>query len=150
MGPPPKIDPQSLNDYLEIMTKSVFQSGMSWQVINAKWPGIKEAFENFDIQKIANYKENKIEALMEDTRVIRNYRKLMAIVSNAKKMIELDTQHGSFKNYLRSQDNFDATIKQIKKDFKFMGPMGIYVFLYVVGEDVIAHEEFQKQYKKSK
>lgn len=147
-GPPAKIVPKSLNDYLEVMSKSVFQSGMSWKVVESKWPETKEAFRGFDIQYVANFNEKDIEDLTRDTRVVRNYRKLAAVVSNARKMIELDEAHGSFQRYLRSQGDFDATLNAIRKDFKFMGPTGIYVFLYVVGEEVIPHEEFEKRYRK--
>jgi DNA-3-methyladenine glycosylase I len=147
-GPPPKITPQSLNDYLEIMSKSVFQSGMSWKVVESKWPGTREAFRGFDIQTVANFNEQDIEELTKDTRVVRNYRKLMAVVANARKMLELEKAHGSFQKYLRSHGDFDSTLTAIRKDFKFMGPSGIYVFLYVVGEEVIPHEEFEKRYRK--
>lgn len=145
---PEIITPKSLNDYLEVMSKSVFQAGLSWKVIENKWPGIKEAFSDFDIQVVANYKEKDIEDLSTDTRVVRNFRKLLAIVSNAKKIIELDQAHGSFKHYLRSHGSFEQTMKAMHKDFKFMGPFGCYVFLYSVGEDVIPHEEFEKLYRK--
>jgi DNA-3-methyladenine glycosylase I len=145
-GPPEKINPQSLSDYLEIMSKSVFQSGMSWKVVDSKWSGTRDAFEGFDVQTVANFNEQDIEELSKDTRVIRNYRKLLAVVSNARKMLELDQAYGSFQSYLRSHGGFDATLNAIRKDFKFMGPTGIYVFLYIVGEDVIPHEEFEKKY----
>ena len=147
-GPPEKITPKSLNDYLEIMSKSVFQSGMSWKVVENKWPGTKAAFHGFDVQTVANFNELDIEQLTNDTRVIRNYRKLNAVVSNARKMLELDKEYGSFQKYLRSHGGFDETLNAIRKDFKFMGPTGIYVFLYIVGEDVISREEFESQYRK--
>ncbi len=146
-GPPAKITPKSLNDYLEIMSKSVFQAGISWKVIDNKWPGIREAFHGFDIRRVANYHEKDIEDLMKDTRVVRNFRKLNAINSNAQKILELDKTYGSFQKYLRSHGSFDATLNAIRKDFKFMGPSGIYVFLYVIGEEVIPHQEFEKLYK---
>ena len=95
-GPPEKIVPKSLNDYLEVMSKSVFQSGMSWKVIESKWPETREALHGFDIQTVANFHEKDIEDLTKDTRVVRNYRKLMAVVFNAKKILELDKAHGSF------------------------------------------------------
>jgi 3-methyladenine DNA glycosylase Tag len=145
--PPEKITPKSLDDYLEIMSKSVFQSGMSWKVIENKWPEIREAFQGFDIQTVANFHEGDIEDLTKDRRVVRNHRKLTAIVSNARKILELDKTHGSFQQYLRSHGSFDTTLNAIRKDFKFMGPSGIYVFLYVVGEDVIPHPEFEKLYR---
>ena len=147
-GPPAQIQPQSLSDYLEIMSKSVFQSGMSWRVVESKWPGTVAAFKGFDVETVAGFDEKDIEDLSKDTRVIRNYRKLKAIVGNARRMLELDQEHNGFVNYLRAHADFDATIKAIRKDFKFMGPMGIYVFLYVVGEEVIPHAEFEARYKK--
>jgi 3-methyladenine DNA glycosylase Tag len=137
-----------LNDYLEVMSKAVFQSGMSWRVVEAKWSGTREAFHDFDVAQVAAFDERDIDALTKDTRVIRNYRKLNAIVSNAQTMIALDEQHGSFKNYLRSQTDFDATLNTIRNDFKFMGPTGIYYFLYVVGEQVAPHDEFEATYRK--
>lgn len=146
--PPQQVDPASLNDYLEVMSKAVFQSGMSWKVIEAKWATTREAFYDFDIKKVADLSPFDLEELANDTRVIRNRRKLEAIVSNAQKIITLDDEHGSFQNYLRSQAGFDATLATIRKDFKFMGPTGCYYFLYVVGEEVPSHEEFEATYRK--
>jgi 3-methyladenine DNA glycosylase Tag len=147
-SPPEQIKPTSLDDYLEVMSKAVFQSGMSWKVVEAKWPSTREAFHNFDVEKVAALDDKDIDELTQDTRVIRNYRKLNAIVSNAQKMIALDEEYKGFKNYLRSQDGFDATLTTIRKDFNFMGPTGIYFFLYVVGEKVPTHEEFEATYRK--
>ena len=146
--PPEQIQPSSLNDYLEVMSKAVFQSGMSWRVVEAKWPGIREAFQDFDAAKVAAFEEKDLDELSKDTRVIRNYRKLAAIVNNAQKMLGLDQEHGSFQNYLRSHGDFDATLNAVRNDFKFMGPTGIYFFLYVVGEKVPPHEEFEAEYRK--
>ncbi|MBT3338402.1 MAG: hypothetical protein HN975_19630 [Anaerolineae bacterium] len=147
-GPPQQITPQSLNDYLEVMSKSVFQSGMSWKVVEAKWPSTKEAFHGFDIETVANFHEKDLDDLTNDKRVIRHYRKLSAVIANAKKILELDGEFGSFQKYLRAHGDFDATLKAIRKDFKYMGPSGIYVFLYVIGEDVIPHEQFEEEYRK--
>ena len=147
-SPPEQIDVKSLDDYLEVMSKAVFQSGMSWQVVEAKWPGTREAFWNFDTHKIADLVEPELEQLAQDTRLIRNRRKLAAIASNAQKMIELEKEHGTFQKYLRSHGDFDATLQAIKRDFKFMGPSGIYYFLYVVKEEVPPHHEFEATYRK--
>jgi hypothetical protein len=62
-------------------------------------------------------------------------------------MLDLETEYGSFQEYLRSQRDFDSTLKQMRKDFKFMGPTGVYYFLYVVGEEVPPHEEFEATYR---
>ncbi len=141
--PPKQIEPKSLGDYLDVMSKAVFQSGISWRVVESKWPGIREAFLGFDARKVAAMGEPHIDALAKDTRVIRNQRKLEAIVGNAARMVDLESRHGGFRNYLRSHASFDATVADLRKQFKFLGDMGCYYFLYVVGEEVPPHEEWQ-------
>ena len=125
------------------MTKAVFQSGISWKVVGAKWPGIREAFKNFDAETVAKFSEPELDALTQNTRVIRNRRKLEAIVSNAQRMIELDEQYGGFQKYLRSHTDFQSTLQDIRKQFKFMGDTGTYYFLFVVGEEVPSHDEWE-------
>ena len=145
---PKQIKVESLNDYLEVMVKVVFQSGMSWKVVENKMPGIREAFLDFDVVKVADFDERDIETLTQDTRVIRNQRKLNAIVGNARKMLDLEKEHGSFQNYLRSHGDFDAILTAMRSDFKYLGPMGVFYFLHVVGEEVPEHEKFQEKYRK--
>ncbi len=142
MQAPEQIQPQSLGDYLEVMSKAAFQAGISWRVVESKWPGIKEAFHDFDAERVADMTEPEIEALAQDTRVIRNRRKLEAVVSNANRMVHLAETHGSFQNYLRSHADFQATVKDLGKQFKFLGDFGCYHFLYVVGEAVPSHDEW--------
>ena len=111
MPVPERIQPKSLGDYLEIMTKAVFQSGISWKVVEAKWPGIKEAFQDFDSDIVAGFSEPELDDLCQDTRVIRNRRKLSAIVSNTQRMVELDEEHGGFQKYLRSHPDFSSRFR---------------------------------------
>ena len=145
MQAPDKVEVNSLDDYLDVMSKAVFQSGMSWKVINAKWDGIRDAFQDFQVQAVAALSEDELEALATDTRVIRNRRKLAAIVHNAQTIIRLDKEHGDFRTYLRSQPDFESQVKDIRKQFKFVGDSGCYFFLYVVGEEVPPHEEWMRR-----
>ncbi len=139
---PTKITPSRLGDYLEVMSKSVFQTGISWKVVENKWPGIQDAFKGFDAATVAGFGDRDIDTLAGDTRVIRNRKKLEAIAGNARQMLALEAEHGSFANYLHSHTDFEATVKDLRKQFKFLGDMGAYHFLYVVGEDVPAYEEW--------
>ena len=141
-GAPPQIEPQSLGDYLDVMSKSVFQSGMSWRVVDSKWPGTREAFKDFDPEAVAAFGDREIDTLAQDTRVIRNRRKLQAVVNNAARMIELEAEHGTFRDYLRSHGSFGETVADLRKQFSFLGDTGSYVFLYVVGEQVPSHDEW--------
>ena len=144
-GAPDQIKPKHLGDYLEVMSKAVFQAGMSWDVVESKWPTTREAFHNFDMDKIAMMGEPDVEALTQDTRVIRNRRKLAAVLYNAGTMLELEKEHGTFKKYLRSYgDDYYALEKELRKRFKFLGESGIFFFLYVVGEPVPDYHEWQE------
>ena len=87
--------------------------------------------------------EPEIDALAQGTRVIRNRRKLNAIVSNAARMVELEAEHGSFAQYLADAGEFDDQVKALKSDFKFLGTFGTYYFLFVVGEQVPDHDTWR-------
>jgi 3-methyladenine DNA glycosylase Tag len=140
MEKPKQITPKKTADYLEVMTKVVMQSGMSWAIVEKKWPGMREAFLNFQPLAVASMTSKQLAKLAEDTRVIRNRRKIDAVVENARTMIELEEQHGSFKKYLRSHVDFEACAKDLRKRFKFMGDFGAFYFLYVVREPVPDYE----------
>lgn len=140
MEPPKQIKPKTLGDYLEVMSKAAFQSGMSWAIVEKKWPGTREAFRDFDVLKVATLTTKQIDALADDSRLIRNRRKIDAIVHNARTLIELEEQHGSFRKYLRSHGDFEALVKDMRKRFKFVGDFGAFYFLYVVGEPVPEYE----------
>ncbi len=144
MQAPKQIEPTKLADYLEVLTKAVFQSGMSWRVIEAKWDGFREAFADFDPATIAAFTGDDIDRLAEDTRIIRNRRKIEATVTNAETMLALDEEPGGFTGWLRSHAGFDATVAALRGEFRFLGDTGSYFFLYVVGERVPPHEEWMK------
>jgi hypothetical protein len=139
---PKKIKPKALRDYLEVMTKAVFQSGMSWRVIEAKWDGFRDAFEGFDPKKVAKLTPDDVNRLAQDTRIVRNRRKIEATVDNAVEMVALDREYKGFRNYLRSQGSFDDTVADLKRHFGFLGETGSYYFLHVVGEKVPPHDEW--------
>jgi 3-methyladenine DNA glycosylase Tag len=144
---PTQIKPKGLADYLDVLSKAVFQSGITWRVVDAKWEGTREAFRGFDPQKVANLTPKQIDALAEDTRLIRNRRKIEATVENAETMLALDDEFGGFKKYLRSHGDFEALSADLVKRFKFLGDMGSYYFLHVVGEPVPPHEQWMKAHR---
>ena len=139
---PQQIVAQRTGDYLEVMSKAIFQTGISWKVVENKWPGIHDAFRGFDHRLVASLTEAELADLSADPRVIRNRRKIEAIVDNARTMLDLEEQNGSFKNYLRSHGDFEKTVADLRKQFKFMGETGAFYFLYVVGEEVPSYEDW--------
>lgn len=143
-GPPPQFTAKTLDDYLEHMSKPVFQAGISWRVVDAKWPTTKAAFHRFKIARVARMSDPEVDALVKDERVIRSRPKIAAVVHNAGEIMAIERETG-FKKYLRSFDDYDALEKDLRKRFKFLGPSGIYHFLWSVKQPVPEWHTWAKQ-----
>jgi len=81
--------------WLAAMTKSVFQAGFVWKIIEAKWPDFEEVFEGFDPHRIAFYSDDDLGRLVSDARIVRNGAKIKATLENARFVTELAKEHGS-------------------------------------------------------
>lgn len=77
-----------------------FQAGLSWECVLNKREAFREAFDNFDVQKIAKYDANKLASLADNPRIIRSMLKINASVSNANAFIKIQKEFGSFDNYI--------------------------------------------------
>lgn len=150
MGAPKKIKPTKTADYLEVLTKAVFQTGIRWQVVEAKWPGFREAFVNFDPKKISRFSERDVDELATDTRIIRNRRKIEATIDNATEMVAIEKEFGNIRDYLRSNGGFEETVADLRRRFRFVGETGAYFFLYSVGERVPSHDEWMARERTSR
>ena len=142
--PPKQIRPKSLADYLDVMSRIGFAAGLSRRVVDAKWEDISRAFHGFDPEKVARMTPRAVDKLLEDDRVIRSRSKIEATIDNAETMLALDAEHKGFRRYLRSHDDFEATVKDLRKRFKFLGDHGAYRFLWIVGERVPPYDEWAK------
>jgi len=85
--------------WLAGMARAVFRAGFNWSVVDNKWPGIESAFAGFNPAHTAFLSEDDLDRLLMDTRVIRQWRKLKAIVTNAQYVVALADEHGSAGNY---------------------------------------------------
>ncbi|MER2048197.1 MAG: DNA-3-methyladenine glycosylase I [Solibacillus sp.] len=130
------------------------QAGLSWLTILKRREGYLAAFDQFDAEKIVQYDEEKLEALRNDERIIRNRLKIKSVVTNAESFLAIQKQYGSFSNYIwsfvdgkpmiNSWESFgqvpvtteisDRMSKQLKKDgFKFVGSTICYSYMQAVG-----------------
>lgn len=144
MQAPPRVDAQDAGDYLAVMTRAVFQGGISWNVVNAKWEGIQRAFHGFDAERVAELAEPEIDAIASNPEVIRNRRKIEATVSNAARLLEIEDEYGNVGAFLTSFPDYESKVKALRENFKFLGETGCYYFLYVVGQEVPPHDEWRK------
>ena len=144
--------PSHEDNYLfEMLMLESFQAWLSWECILNKRENFKVAFDNFDYHKIANYNENKIKELLENTGIIRNKLKIAASINNAKVFMTIQKEFTSFDNYIWSFTNnkiiknesevpipssplSDEISKDLKKrGMKFVGTTIIYSYLQAIG-----------------
>lgn len=86
--------------FFENMTRIIFQAGLNWKMMNAKWPAFYEAFMEFDVNKVANFTEEDVHQLMNNAKIIRNAAKIKATIQNAETFQEIAAEFGSFRQYL--------------------------------------------------
>ena len=134
--------PRNLAGYLEAMTRIVFQSGMSWRVVQAKWPGIKQAFHGFDPKRVAAMTPREIDRVVKDPDVIRSRPKIEAAVHNARELVAIAQDRGGFRSYVRSLGTFDTAAPALRERFRYLGDHGTYYFLWQVGESVPDWDSF--------
>ncbi|WP_278034753.1 DNA-3-methyladenine glycosylase I [Flavobacterium nitratireducens] len=147
----PVYDDATLFEFLILET---FQAGLSWYTVLAKRDSFREAFDQFDYQKIAQYPEDKIQELMANPSIIRNQLKIRATVSNAVAFMKVQEEFGSFSKYIwgftdgKPIDNKPKTLKDVpattplsdaiskdlkKRGFKFVGSTVVYAHMQATG-----------------
>jgi DNA-3-methyladenine glycosylase I len=150
------------NRVFEMFSLDCFQAGLSWITILNKRKAFLEAFDNFDIDKVAGYDAKKIEELLNNPGIVRNRLKIPAVIQNAKIAIDVRKEFGSFSNYIWSFSNgktiqnrwqklsdipaksavSDAMSKDmIKRGFRFAGSTILYAFMQSIGmvNDHVVH-----------
>ena len=144
----PKYDDHEL---FELLILESFQAGLSWITVLKKRDAFRQAFDNFDVQKVANYNENKINELLQNEGIIRSRSKINSAILNAKIFIEIQKEYGSFSKYIwgftdgkiikNKNDKFEVSTplsdkisKDLKKrGMKYVGTVIIYSYLQSVG-----------------
>ena len=140
--------------HFEFLVLDLFQAGLSWSIVLKKREGFREAFDNFEFEKIASYDEQKIQVLLSNEKIIRNQLKIRATITNAQKFMEIREEFGSFDRYIwqfvdhqtihnqrteltqlpASTRESDAMSKDLKKrGLKFVGTTICYAYMQAAG-----------------
>ena len=140
--------------WFEFLVLDSFQAGLSWKIILQKREGFKNAFYDFDVQKVAQMTDEDMARLREDSSIIRNRLKIKATVTNAQAFIRDQEEYASFNTYIWSFTNgktihnqytdlseipastplFDKMSKDLKaRGFKFVGSTICYAFMQASG-----------------
>lgn len=145
----------------EMLILESFQAGLSWECVLNKREDFRTSYDNFDIDKVINYSEDKINELLSNEKIIRNKLKINASVGNAKIFKNIQKEYGSFYNYLITftkgkllcevdkvtNDLSDVISKDlIKRGTKFVGSTIIYSYLQAIGF-IYSHDKECFMYK---
>lgn len=115
------------------LVMEINQAGLSWHTILVKEKNFRKAYHNFDIKKVAKYNEKDFERLMGDAGIIRNRLKINASIYNARQLLTIQKEYGSFRNWIDKEgdrlagagyvgnDLKKEWVKLFKKNFKFVG-----------------------------
>ena len=124
------------------------QAGLSWETILKKEATFRKAYDNFDVTKVAAYTESDRERLMGDPGIIRNKLKINAAIENAKTIVQLKKEYGSFEKWLELQHpkTKEEWVKLFKKTFRFTGGEIVNEFLMSIGFLSGAHTSDCKTY----
>lgn len=132
----------------EMLILESFQAGLSWECVLNKREDFKEAFDNFDIDKICYYDDVKVQELLKNNKIIRNKLKIKATINNSKIFKNIQNEYASFYNYLNKFTNgtiiyeTDKTTNKISdvlskdlqnRGMKFVGSKIIYSYLQAIG-----------------
>ena len=139
----------------EMLILESFQAGLSWECVLNKRESFRKAFDNFNIDKIINYSDEKIQELLQNKGIIRNRLKINATINNSKIFKDIQEQYGTFSKYLETftnneviheigkttsnlSDNISKDLQ--KRGMKFVGSTIIYSFLQAIGV-IYSHDE---------
>ncbi len=117
------------------LVMEINQAGLSWETILKKEAGFRKAYKNFEIKKVAGFTETDKERLMNDAGIIRNRLKIQAAIENAKTILGLQKEFGSFEKWLESHHpkTKEEWVKLFKKTFRFTGGEIVNEFLMSIG-----------------
>lgn len=131
------------NELFARLVLEINQAGLSWSTILKKWQGFYQAYADFDIATVAAFDDAEVARLLQDAGIIRNRLKVQAAIHNAQKIVQLQQEYGSFKQWLDAQHPLVLSewVKVFKKQFKFVGGEIVNEFLMSTGYLPGAHDD---------
>jgi DNA-3-methyladenine glycosylase I len=138
------------NELFGRLIMEINQAGLSWETILKKEVTFRKAYHNFNLKKVAAYTDKDRKRLMADAGIIRNRLKIEAAIENAKTILKLQKEFGSFEKWLESHHpkTKDEWVKLFKKTFRFTGGEIVNEFLMSIGYLPGAHTANCPVYKK--
>jgi DNA-3-methyladenine glycosylase I len=128
--------PGSDREYFALLARAVFSAGLGPKVVESRWRELETAFCGFEPEEVSRMDESDVNRLLSDPNVIRNRRKIEAVIRNATPFLELVRAHGSFHAYLvglEVSSNTEAAAESLAQVFTHLGRTSALFFLFSAG-----------------
>jgi DNA-3-methyladenine glycosylase I len=128
--------PQDDKEYFGLLARAVFSAGLGPKVVESRWKDMGAAFHGFDPAKVGEMGEADVSRMLGDPAVIRNRRKIEAVLENARRFLERVGEHSSFHAYLSelgASEDLDAVAEELAQTFTHLGRTSALFFLFSAG-----------------
>lgn len=128
--------PSSDDEYFALLARAVFSAGLGPKVVQSRWEGLGAAFAGFDPRQVADLGEEDVSRILADPGVIRNRRKVEAVITNARLFLEIVDEHGSFAAFLSAEgagEDHARTQEALAGRFAHLGRTSAAFFLFSAG-----------------
>jgi DNA-3-methyladenine glycosylase I len=131
--------PAEDSEFFEKVTQVIFKAGLNWRILDRKWGAFREAFAQFDVEKVAQFSTKDVQQLMANPEIVRNEAKIRATILNAQEFQAIKNEFGSFQRFLKQQlkdGGVEKALRILQHRFHRFGRTSSRMFLYMVGLDI--------------
>jgi 3-methyladenine DNA glycosylase Tag len=141
---PRVVENPTLSDHLAVITQAIFQAGLSWAFIDARWERYVTEFDGFDPEKVAAYDDAAVTRLMQAADIVHSRTKIEGTIRNARALLTIEREFGSIRAYQTSFATYDALRRDTQKRLAYLGDMNTYYWLFRTGAPVPDVETWMK------
>lgn len=127
--------PRTLADWFEVISRAVFNAGLAWQVVEAHWPALTDAFAGWSPEVVAAFDDRDITRVLARDDVIQSDNKVRGTVENARTFVGLVEGSNGFAGWLHAQGEYPARQAALVEQFRWLGEFGAYWVHVTAGED---------------
>jgi 3-methyladenine DNA glycosylase Tag len=134
----------TLSDHLAVITQAIFQAGLSWAFIDARWVRYVAEFDGFDVAKVAAYDDTVVMRLMRAPDIVHSRAKIEGTIRNARTLLAIEREFGTVRAYQTKFATYGALRRDTAKRFAYLGDMNTYYWLFRTGAPVPDVERWMK------
>jgi 3-methyladenine DNA glycosylase Tag len=142
---PRVIEAPTLDDHLDVISRAVFQAGLNWAIITARWSNVRAAFDDFAVDVVAAYGEGDVARIMATDGVVHSAAKIAGTIANARALRAIVAEYGSIAAYTASFAGYDALFADARKRFAYLGDLSCYYWLFRTGAPVPRFERWMER-----